>query len=164
MSDDKIVLFPTDRIRNKSKIGSVNPEQHARMVEKQTTEFVEATTDDIAYTLIDKFINAGIKTKEVNFTKDLALAIDTIRGLIYRDFKKHHPAQDLSDMMIQVKKGPNGQRSALCRYDLVLPGAKPQAPLSDDIKDEVRDLTDIENGEVTFTPDLDFEPDPENDN
>ena len=65
-------------------------------------------------------------------------------------------------MMIQVKKGPNGQRSALCRYDLVLPGAKPQAPLSDDIKDEVRDLTDIENGEVTFTPD--FEPDPENDN
>jgi len=163
MSDDgKVVLFPTDRIKNKNNIGTTNPEQHARLVEKQTMEFVEATTDDIAYTLIDKFINAGIKTKEVNFTKDLALAIDTIRGLIYRDFKKHHPAQDLSDMMIQVKNGPNGQRSALCRYDLVLPGAKPQAPLSDDIKDEVRDLTDIENGEVSFTPD--FEPDPENDN
>ena len=162
MSDDKVILFPTNAIRHPEKVGSVNPEQHARIAEQKTKEFVEATTDDIAYTLIDKFINAGIKTKEVNFTKDLALAIDTIRGLIYRDFKKHHPAQDLSDMMIQVKNGPNCQRIALCRYDLVLPGAKPQAPLSDEIKDEVRDLTDIENGEVTFTPD--FEPDPENDN
>ena len=82
MSDDKIVLFPTDRIRNKSKIGSVNPEQHARMVEKQTTEFVEATTDDIAYTLIDKFINAGIKTKEVNFTIFCCIRIGMIVKII----------------------------------------------------------------------------------
>ena len=67
MSDDgKVVLFPTDRIKNKNNIGATNPEQHARLVEKQTMEFVEATTDDIAYTLIDKFINAGIKTKEEN--------------------------------------------------------------------------------------------------
>ena len=68
MSDDgKVVLFPTNRIKNKANIGTTNPEQHARFVDKQTMEFVEATTDDIAYTLIDKFINAGIKTKEVNF-------------------------------------------------------------------------------------------------
>ncbi len=156
--DDKIVLFPTNAIRHPEKVGSVNPEQHARIAEQKTKEFVEATTDDIAYTLIDKFINAGINTKNVSFTVDLALAIDTIRGLIYRDFKKHHPAQDLADKMIQVKDGPNGQKTATCRYDLIIDNAKPQYPLSDDIKDEVRDLNDI--GDIHFEPDFD----PDNDN
>jgi hypothetical protein len=83
----------------------------------------------------------------------IALAIDTIRGLIYRDFKKHHPAQDLADKMIQVKDGPNGQKTATCRYDLIIDNAKPQYPLSDDIKDEVRDLNEI--GDIHFEPDFD---------
>jgi hypothetical protein len=63
MSDDKVILFPTNAIRNPEKVGSVNPEQHARIAEQKTKEFVEATTDDIAYTLclIPALINLSIK-------------------------------------------------------------------------------------------------------
>ena len=97
MSDDgKIVLFPQNRIVNKDNVNKeVNPEEHKKLVDQQTKEFVEGSTDDIAYMLLDKFLAAGINTKVNTFTQDLALVMDTIRGLLYRDFKRPHPAQEL---------------------------------------------------------------------
>ena len=37
----------------------------------------------------------AIKTDGYNFTKDLAMLVDMIRGLIYRDFDMKHPTQEL---------------------------------------------------------------------
>ena len=80
----------------------VDEKQHQKLVEQQTKEFVEGNVDDIAYTLLDKFVNMGIRTNKLTFTADLALVIDTIRGLIYRDFNKSHPAQQFADKMVQL--------------------------------------------------------------
>ena len=155
MSDDKIVLFPTNKIVNREKTGkTVSPEEHQRIVDQQTKEFVESTVDDIAYTLLDKFINAGIKTKEDTFMADLALAIDTIRGLVYRDFKKYHPAQALADKMVQITVQRNGQKNAKLDYSQVIGvDHKPHRPLSEDVRKEVKDLADMEN--IEFVPDFD---------
>ena len=156
MADDKIVLFPTDRIKNKENIGAVNPKEHQKLVEEQTKEFVEGTVDDIAYTLLDKFINAGIKTKEDTFMRDLWLVIDSIRGLIYRDFKKYHPAQALADKMVDIKVQRNGQKNAKLDYSKVIDTKhKPHRPLSPDVQQEVKDLSDMDG--INFVPD--FEPD-----
>ena len=98
--NDNIILFPTNRIKNKETVEHpVDPKQHKKLVEEQTKEFVEGNVDDIAYTLLDKFVNMGIRTNQMTFTADLAVVIDTIRGLIYRDFGKPHPAQQLADKM-----------------------------------------------------------------
>ena len=87
---DNIILFPTNRIKNKQKVKHpVDEKQHQKLVEKQTKEFVEGNVDDIAYQLLDKFVNMGIRTNQLTFTADLALVIDAIRGLIYRDFNKN---------------------------------------------------------------------------
>ena len=155
MADDKIILFPQNKIVNQNRVGNnVSPEEHKQIVEEQTKEFVESTVDDIAYTLLDKFINAGIRTKEDTFTVDLALAIDCIRGLIYRDFKKYHPAQALSDKMVQVKVHRNGQKSAKLDYSMVVDEKhKPHRPLSADVQKEVKDISDMEG--VEFIPDFD---------
>jgi hypothetical protein len=51
----------------------------------------------------------GIKTDHVLLLRDLALVIDSIRGLIYRDFNKSHPAQRLADKMVTVNN-KNGQK------------------------------------------------------
>jgi len=155
MADDKIVLFPTNKIVNREKTGkTVSPEEHQRIVDQQTKEFVESTVDDIAYTLLDKFINAGIKTKEDTFMADLALAIDTIRGLVYRDFKKYHPAQALADKMVQITVQRNGQKNAKLDYSQVIGvDHKPHRPLSEDVRKEVKDLADMEN--IEFVPDFD---------
>ena len=100
---DNIILFPTNRIKNKHTVKHpVDEKQHQKLVEEQTKEFVEGNVDDIAYTLLDKFVNMGIRTNQLTFTADLALVIDAIRGLVYRDFNKPHPAQQLADKMVTI--------------------------------------------------------------
>ena len=151
---DNIILFPTDRIKNKKTVEHpVDPKQHQKLVEEQTKEFVEGNVDDIAYTLLDKFVNMGIRTNQMTFTADLAVVIDTIRGLVYRDFGKPHPAQQLADKMVTINSS-NGKKTARLNYNEVLPTKhKVHKPLSRDIEDEVRDLSDM--ADIHFTPDFD---------
>tara|TARA_B100002019_G_C20968839_1_gene450072 strand:- start:100 stop:582 length:483 start_codon:yes stop_codon:yes gene_type:complete len=153
---DNIILFPTNRIKNHEQVKHpVDPKEHSRLVEEQTKEFVEGNVDDIAYQLLDKFVKMGIRTNQMTFTADLALVIDTIRGLVYRDFNKKHPAQQLTDKMVTLNSSGKN-KSARLDYSKVLDTKhKPHKPLSRDIEDEVRDLSDM--ADVHFTPD--FEPD-----
>ena len=110
MADDgKIIPFPTDKI--------VNPrtreldEQRRKMGEKvakqiqeqQTKKFVETAVDDISMGLLKNFVDLAMKTNNPDFTKDLALLVDVMRGMIYRDFKLPHPAQKLADKMVVLK-------------------------------------------------------------
>ena len=122
---------------------------------EQTKEFVEGNVDDIAYQLLDKFVNMGIRTNKMTFTADLALVIDAIRGLVYRDFNKPHPAQKLTDKMVTLNaSGKN--KSARLDYSKVLDiKHRPHKPLSRDVEDEVRDLSDM--ADIQFTPDFDPE-------
>ena len=155
---DNIILFPTNRIKDKNNVGkNVDPKEHQRLVEEQTKEFVEGNVDDIAYSLLDKFVKMGIRTDKFTFTADLALVIDAIRGLIYRDFNKPHPAQQLADKMVSINmKGK--QKSAKLNYNEVLNiNHKPHKPFSRDVEDEIRDLSDMAN--IQFTPDFDPEDD-----
>ena len=151
---DNIILFPTNRIKNKHTVKHpVDEKAHQKLVEQQTKEFVEGNVDDIAYQLLDKFVNMGIRTNQMTFTADLALVIDAIRGLVYRDFNKPHPAQQLADKMVTLNtSGKN--KSARLDYTKVLPTKhKTHKPLSKDIEDEVRDLSDM--ADIHFTPDFD---------
>ena len=152
---DNVILFPTDKIVNKETVKHpVDPKEHARLVEEQTREFVEGNVDDIAYSLLDKFVTMGIKTNQLAFTADLALVIDTIRGLVYRDFNKPHPAQKLTDKLVTLNTSGKS-KSARLDYSKVLDVKhKPHKPFSKDIEDEVRDLADM--ADIHFTPD--FEP------
>lgn len=152
---DNVILFPTDKIANKETVKHpVDPKEHARLVEEQTREFVEGNVDDIAYSLLDKFVTMGIKTNQLAFTADLALVIDTIRGLVYRDFNKPHPAQKLTDKLVTLNTSGKS-KSARLDYSKVLDVKhKPHKPFSKDIEDEVRDLADM--ADIHFTPD--FEP------
>ena len=82
--NDNIILFPTNRIKDKQNVGkNVDEREHRKIVEKQTKEFVEGNVDEIAYSLLDRFVNMGIRTDKLTFTADLALVIDGIRGLVY---------------------------------------------------------------------------------
>jgi hypothetical protein len=154
--NDNIILFP-DRQNSQQRTVKhpVDEKEHQKLVEQQTKEFVEGNVDDIAYQLLDKFVAMGIRTNQMAFTADLALVIDTIRGLVYRDFNKPHPAQKLTDKMVTLNtSGKN--KSARLDYSKVLDiKHRPHKPLSPDIEDEVRDLSDM--ADVHFTPD--FEPD-----
>ena len=93
--------------------------------------------------------------KKLTFTADLALVIDSIRGLIYRDFGKSHPAQQLTDTMVTLNSSGKN-KSARLDYSKVLDVKhRPHKPLSKDVEDEVRDLADM--ADIHFTPDFDPE-------
>ena len=154
--NDNIILFPTNKIKNPERVKHpVDGKEHQKLVEEQTKEFVEGNVDDIAYKLLDKFVSMGIQTNKLTFTADLALVIDTIRGLVYRDFNKKHPAQELTDKMVTIKT-TGKMKSARLDYSNVLNVKhRPHKPLSRDVEDEVRDLSDM--SDIQFTPDFDPE-------
>ena len=141
---DNIILFPTNKIVEKSTTGPVKDDKFAKKLEQeQTKQFVETTVDDISIDLLRKFYNLAIKTNKDTFTKDLAVLVDVMRGLIYRDFDIKHPAQILSDKLVDLKNLKDGSQSAKIDYTSLLHTKhKQHKPFSPDIKDELRDIND----------------------
>ena len=142
--NDNIILFPTNRIVEKSTTGPQKDDKFAKKLEQeQTKQYVETTVDDISIDLLRKFYNLAIKTNKDSFTKDLALLVDVMRGLIYRDFDIKHPAQVLSDKLVELRHLKDGSQSAKIDYtDLIQKKHKQHKPFSPDIKDELRDIND----------------------
>ena len=142
--NDNIILFPTNKIVEKSTTGPVKDDKfQKKLAQEQTKQFIETTVDDISIELLRKFYNLAIKTNKDSFTKDLAVLVDVMRGLIYRDFDIKHPAQILSDKLVDLKKLKDGSQSAKINYTSLLDiKHKQHKPFSPDIKDELRDIND----------------------
>ena len=131
-----VIPFPTNRIVEKSTAGPKKEDQKFldQMHKQQTKEFVETSVDNMSLNLLKEFYNMGIKTERGEFTKDLAMLVDTMRGLIYRDFNMKHPSQVLSENMVELKVNKDGGQSARINYDLFHKG-KTTRPFSKDLKD-----------------------------
>ena len=142
---DNIILFPTNKIVEKSTTGPVKDDKfQKKLAQEQTKQFIETTVDDISIELLRKFYNLAIKTNKDSFTKDLAVLVDVMRGLIYRDFDIKHPAQVLSDKLVTLSNLKDGSQSAKIDYtSLIEKKHKQHKPLSPDIKDELRDMNDM---------------------
>lgn len=148
---DKIILFPTNRIVNKE-TAKQDPKASEKVRQEQTKDFVEGSVDQIAMTMLRHFVEMAMKTENASFTKDLALVVDMMRGLIYRDFDVKHPSQRLADKIVEVKMTRFGPQ-AIIDYNKILPDEnhKPHKPFSKDIKDEIKRTND---GWTDFEPDF----------
>jgi len=144
VKDDNIIPFPTNRIVEKSTAGPPKDEKTAKKLrDQQTKQFVETAVDDISMNLLRQLYDLAIKTDGYNFTKDLAMLVDMIRGLIYRDFDMKHPTQELSDKIVTVNINKRGEKSAKIDYTKVLEvKTKSKKPLSTEFKNELNDLND----------------------
>ena len=140
---ENVIPFPSNRIVEKSTAGPKKEDQKFldQMHKQQTKEFVETSVDDMSLSLLKSFYNMGIKTDRGEFTKDLAMLVDTMRGLIYRDFNMKHPSQVLSENMVELKVNKDGGQSARINYDLFHKG-KTTRPFSKDLKEELKDGPD----------------------
>ena len=143
-SDDNIIQFPANRIVEKSTAGPRKDDKFAKRIQqKQTKEFVETAVDDISMNLLRQLYDLAIKTDKNTFTKDLAMVVDMIRGLVYRDFDMVHPAQKLSDKLVQVKGEKGSALSARIDYSSVIDKPiKTNKPLSKDVKQDLNNLND----------------------
>ena len=160
---DKIIPFPTGAIHNIEKTGPTDKktlpvdEQKTlkRIQDENTKKFCEGAIDDISMNLLRSFVELAVKTQDINFTKDLALIIDMLRGLIYRDFGLKHPSQQLVDTMVSITTHKNGQQSAKIDYSKVLNIKSKSNPLSKDVREELKDIQD--GSADFFTPDGDLD-------
>ena len=116
---------------------------------QQTKEFVETSVDEISINLLKRFYDLAIKTEKPSFTKDLAMLVDVMRGLIYRDFGMKHPSQVLSEKMVELKVLKDGSQSARINYDIFNKGKT--VPLNPEVKEELKD------GPGIFEPDGDLD-------
>ena len=149
----KIIIFPENRIKKKITQPQDSPFTK-RLKEQQTREFVEGSVDEIGFELLRKFSDMGLRTNKETFTKDLALVIDCIRGLIYRDFNMAHAAQLMANKMVSIKFNRGGKASA-ARIDYSDFMKKPKRPdvFNKEFKEELNDLQD---GSDMFESDIDL--------
>lgn len=158
MNNDKVILFPTERIVNKN-TAKQDPEATEKVRLDQTKEFVEGNVDTIAMGILRHFVEMAMKTEKKDFTKDLGLLVDIMRGMIYRDFEVYHPAQKLSDKIVDVKMTRFGPQVVI-DYNKILPeeNHKPHKPFSKDFKDEIKWTND---GWTNFETDFDLPEEPD---
>lgn len=151
MSDqNKVILFPTDRIVNKG-TAKQDPIATEKIRQESTKEFVEGNVDEIALMMLRKFVEMSILTEKPEFTKDLALVVDMMRGLIYRDFDVNHPAQKLSDKIVHVNMSRFGPIASIDYSKVIDEKHKPHKPFSKDFKDEIKRTNE---GWTDFDPDF----------
>ncbi len=96
----------------------------------------------------------GLRTSKESFTKDLALVIDCIRGLIYRDFNMAHAAQLMANKMVAIKFSRGGKASAArIDYSDFMKKSPNKQVFNKELKEELNDLRD---GSDMFESDMDL--------
>ena len=153
---DKIILFPTERIVNVN-TAKPDPKASEKVRVDRTKEFVEGNVDEIAMNMLRQFVEMAMKTEKPEFTKDLGLLVDIMRGMIYRDFDVQHPAQKLADKIVNLQMTRFGPKVYIDYTKVLDTPHKPHKPLSSDITEEIKRRND---GWSDFEPDFEF---PDND-
>lgn len=157
VSNDNIILFPLDRIKNPEATGKTDNDLFKKRIEKQQTKaFVEDSVDQISLDLIKKFVDMACKTQQASFTKDFSMLVDMMRGLLLRDFGLNHPAQRLADKMVVLDQNKAGQTIARLDYSKVLEFKSKhlKKPLNKEVSEE---LDDLSKGSDMFEPDMDLD-------
>ncbi len=151
MSDDNIILFPTNRINNKENVGVKDTRFQKRVEREQTNKFIESAVDDIALKLLHNFVDLAMKTQSETFTKDFSFLVDVLRSTIKRDFGLNHIVQKMVDKSVELKVDRNNNQMARIDYEKLsdMSFKKKTKPLSNDINDE------LNPSGIEFTPDFD---------
>ena len=150
-----IILFPENKMVRQPK--ETDPKATKKMRDYQAAKFVEAATDEIGLDLVRRFVQMGLDTKQDVFTKDLALSMDAIRGLLYRQFNMKHPIQKVVDDAVKLRMNKTGVVTARIEYaNMTDETSATTKPLNKPVSD---DLNDRNNGFFQFTEDFEFRPD-----
>ena len=151
MSDDNIILFPTDRIKNKEQTGIKDTKFQKRVEKEQTNKFIESAVDDIALKLLHNFVDLAMKTQSETFTKDFSFLVDVLRSTIKRDFGLNHIVQKMVDNSVELRIDRDNNQMARIDYEKLadMSFKKKTKPISKDVNDELNPTG------VEFTPDFD---------
>ncbi len=154
MSDDgKVILFPTDRIKNKANTGVKNTKFQKQIEKEQTVKFVESAVDDIAMKLLHNFVDLAMKTNTETFTRDFSYLVDVLRATIKRDFGLNHILHKVVDNTVELVHDNAGNTRA--RIDYANIGKIDFRPKKDRTKEPLSEEGKAELTGVDFIHDFD---------
>ena len=111
----ELIQFPKNRIvRRPPVISQTLTEKQEKDV--QVAQFVEDLTEQLSMQILATCQENVVHMKGEPFLRDLAIVIEGVKSLLYRDFGKAHPMQKLTDTMIQIITMKTGQRLTDINY------------------------------------------------
>ena len=110
----EVIQFPTSRIvRRAPPLPKLTEHQEKDM---QVAKFVEELTEQLSMQILAICQENVVHMKGDNFLRDLAVVVESIKSLLYRDFGKSHPMQKLTDTLTQIISLKGGQRITDINY------------------------------------------------
>ena len=104
-----LIPFPTKRIIRKNPTPQ-SVETEAKKKKAKENYFIEQLSEEIVLHIIHVLQDNAVKMKDEAFLRDLAVIIESIKSLIYRDFGRRHKMQAISDALATIKKLPDGKQ------------------------------------------------------
>ena len=110
----ELIQFPTSRIvRRAPPIPKLTEHQEKDML---ISKFVEELTEQLSMTILAMCQENVVHMKGEPFLKDLAVVVESLKSLLYRDFGKKHPMQKVTDTLTNIITLKNGQRITDINY------------------------------------------------
>ena len=122
---DNVIQFPIKKIIRRQP----TPEQKESEAKKRKAKenyFVEQLSEEIVLHMIHVLQDHAVKMKDDTFLRDLAVIIESIKSLIYRDFGRVHKMQAISDALATIKKLPDGKQVTDLDYSKIFVTKKPK--------------------------------------
>ena len=120
-----LIKFPTKRIVRKNPTPKQIESESKRKKPKENY-FIEQLSEEIVLHMIHVFQDHAIKMKDDKFLRDLAVIIEAIKSLIYRDFGGVHKMQAISDTLATIKKLPDGKQVTDLDYSKIFVTKNPK--------------------------------------
>ena len=111
----ELIQFPTSKIVRRP------PTASPRLTDKQekdiqVSKFIEDLTEQLSMTILTICQENVVHMKGEPFLRDLAVVIESLKSLLYRDFGKKHPMQKFTDTLTSIITLKNGQRITDINY------------------------------------------------
>ena len=120
-----LIPFPTKRIIRKNPTPQ-SVETEAKKKKAKENYFIEQLSEEIVLHIIHVLQDNAVKMKDEAFLRDLAVIIESIKSLIYRDFGRRHKMQAISDALATIKKLPDGKQVTDLDYSKIFVSKKPK--------------------------------------
>ena len=120
-----LIQFPVKRIIRKQPTPK-QVDSESKRKKAQENYFVEQLSEEIVLHMIHVFQDHAIKMKDDKFLRDLAVIIEAIKSLIYRDFGRVHKMQAISDTLATIKNLPDGKQVTDLDYSKIFVTKKPK--------------------------------------
>ena len=112
----KIIPFPVQR-----KPINVEPDPKIKQAleDIKIKQFVEKLTEDLTMDILSVLQENVVDVKNDFFIRDIAMVVESIKSLLYRDFGKKHKMQDITDVITNILVTQQGQKLTNINYDKI---------------------------------------------